>query len=401
MTRQILLLLFTARSGKAAPPPSAGRLLRVGLALGSLLLRLGNVTASEPDLCFACGDPINGPFYSMEDKVTLQRRHICKECETTFPACFVCGLPARTSSPGAQVISDGRAICARDAQTAVLQVDEGKRVCLEAWENVERLLSRFISFPEKNVRIRIVDRVHLLELFKVAGNDYECPNVWGFTQTHVAGRQFDHQISVLGAMPLCFFQATCAHEYAHTWLNENVTGPRRTNLSKDAEEGFCELVSYLFMDSLHDEEAKARILHNTYTRGQVDLFVAAEQRLGFNDVVEWMKAGADDRLNQDDPDRLRKMISPQRPSAPAPVVQTYYHPAPAPAPSKLALKAVFWDENRPTALINGQTFAINEQAKVRLGSTNVTLRCLAIHKDAVRIRVANSNQDQDLILGAR
>ncbi len=357
----------------------------------------GPVRASDADLCFVCGNPITASFYRVEDRVMLEARNVCKECEITFPACFVCGLPARTTAPGCQRISDGRVLCARDAQTAVLESDEGVHACRDAWEQINRLLSRFISFPDKNVRVRIVDRVHLLELFKQPGNDYECPNAWGFTQTRSEGAHFEHRVSILGAMPIDFFQATCAHEYTHTWLNENLTEARRKNLNKDAEEGFCELVSYLFMDSLRNEPAKARILRNTYTRGQISLFVAAEQKYGFNDVLEWMKSGADDRLDRDDPDRVRKTINLQRSAIP--VATAAYPVESRPVPQKLALKAVFWDETRPTALINDRTFGLNDEGKVRLGNTNVTVRCLAIRKDAVRIRISGSSQEQDLLLG--
>jgi hypothetical protein len=235
----------------------------------------------------------------------------------------------------------------------------------------------------------------LLELFKLAGNDSECPNVWGFTQTAQGTSPPQHQISVLGGMPLDFFQATCAHEYSHTWLNETLGEGRRKTLSKDAEEGFCELVSFLFMNSLNDAEAKARILRNSYTRGQIDLFIAAEQQFGFNDVAEWMKFGADDRLDLADPGRIRKVVAVARTPATSIAPLAYLPPT---LPQTLALKAVFWDATRPTALINDRTFSVNETAKVRLGTTNVTVRCLAIRKEAVRVQIAGSSQEQELVL---
>jgi len=355
--------------------------------------------AADSEQCFVCGAPITGAFYKVEDKVTLEKRSVCKDCETSFPACFVCGLPAGTSTPGRQHLSDGRIICARDASTAILQVDDAVRACRETWERVDRLFSRFITFPQKNVRIRIVDRVHLLELFKSAGNDYESPNVWGFTQTTNIGPRFEHQISVLGGMPISFFQATCAHEYTHTWINENLNENRRKTLSKDAEEAFCELVAYLLAGSLNDAEEQARMLKNAYTRGQIDLFIATEQQFGFNDIVEWIKSGVDDRLDKDDPARVRKVVTQQRITV-ASSAPLFYQSSPSPAAQNLTLKAVFWDQAHPTALINDRTFAPNETGKVRLGSTNVLVHCLAIRKEAVRIQIAGSTQEQELVLKA-
>ena len=370
------------------------------LVLSLLLARAEFLRAADSEQCFVCGAPITGAFYKIEDKVTLEKRNVCKDCETSLPTCFVCGLPAGTATPGRQPLSDGRIICARDASTAILQADDGVRACRETWESVDRMFSRFINFPQKNVRIRIVDRVHLLELFKSVGNDYESPNVWGFTQTTNVGPSFEHQISVLGGMPISFFRATCAHEYTHTWINENLNESRRKTLSKDAEEAFCELVAYLLADSLYDAEEKARILRNTYTRGQIDLFITTEQQFGFNDIVEWIKSGVDDRLDKDDPARVRKVVTQQRvayiPSAPL-----FYQSPQLPAAQNLTLKAVFWDQTHPTALINDHTFGLNETGKVRLGSTNVVVRCLAIRKEAVRIQIAGSGQEQELVLKSR
>src|SRR5262249_5136057 len=155
---------------------------------------------------------------------------------------------------------------------------------------------------------------------------------------------------------------------------------RRRTLSKDAEEAFCELVAYLFADSLNDAEEKARILKNGYTRGQIDLFITTEQQFGFNDIAEWIKSGADDGLDKDDLARIRKVITPQR-IAQAPSAPRFYPSSPSPATQNLTLKAVFWDQTHPTALINDHTFALNETGKVRLGNTNVVVRCLAIRQE--------------------
>ncbi len=378
-------------------PRCSGRL--VPLAVLACLLIAPQLPAREADNCFVCGAPLVDGFYSIEDKVTLEKQRVCKECEASLPRCFVCGLPVRTNAPGWLELPDGRLLCARDAGTAVLSADEGTRVCRDVRDGLDRLLSRFMAFPEKNVTVRMVDRVSLLELFKSAGKEDEGPNVLGVTQTGPGKSGFEHRISVLGGMPLSFFKATCAHEYTHTWLNENLSPARHKALSKDAEEGFCEFVAYVFMDSLDDAAAKARLLRNTYTHGQIDLFVAARNQFGFNDVLEWMKSGADDRLSADDPGRVEKL----RAYTPSPALTTpvFYGSTATAPPRTLALKAIFWDQTRPTALINNRTFGVNEEGIVHLSATNVTVRCLAIGKNSVRVRIAGSGQDQDLSLKSR
>ncbi len=71
---------------------------------------------------------------------------------------------------------------------------------------------------------------------------------------------------------------------------------------------------------------------------------------------------------------------------------------PPPAPVRLQLKAVFLSAKHPTVLINDQTFSVNEEAKVSLGLTNQTIRCLAIRPNSVRIQLCNSKEEQELFL---
>ena len=48
------------------------------------------------------------------------------------------------------------------------------------------------------------------------------------------------------------------------------------------------------------------------------------------------------------------------------------------------------------ALINDRTFEVNEEGKVRVGRTNLLIRCLAIRGDSVRIRVLGSGEELEL-----
>ena len=160
----------------------------------------------------------------MPDQVTGEKVQICPDCATLSTVCFICGLPVKTNYTE---LPDGRILCARDARTAVLNEDDAKRICREAKGSLDRLFSRFLDFPETNVTVVIVDRVHLQELFKFAGHDYVCPNVWGYMETKTNRHHVEHTISLLSALPLAGFKATCAHEYTHAWLNENLSERRR------------------------------------------------------------------------------------------------------------------------------------------------------------------------------
>jgi hypothetical protein len=282
----------------------------------------------------------------------------------------------------------------------VLDEEEAKRVCREAKDSLDRLFSRFLDFPETNVTVAIVDRVHLQDLFKFAGRDYVCPNVWGYTETKTNRHHLEHCISLLSALPLASFKATCAHEYAHTWLNENLSEQRKKSLSRDANEGFCELVSYRLMEAQNEVAQKKLILSNAYTRGQIHLFLEAERLYGFNDVVDWMKYGVDDRLVGDDLRRVRNVELPRTAARPA-TNSPDYNPAPSPVPDALVLQGVLWvsgAKEQPAAIINNRTLGVNEEGKVRVGKTNLTIRCLAIRQDSVQIRIVGSGEERELRL---
>ena len=53
------------------------------------------------------------------------------------------------------------------------------------------------------------------------------------------------------------------------------------------------------------------------------------------------------------------------------------------------------------ALINDQTFGVGDTAKVRVGTSNLLVRCLTIEKQSVRVQVVESGQITELRLPAR
>jgi len=351
---------------------------------------------ADPDHCAVCGGLFGTRVYTIEDMVTGQKMQVCSDCATLSTVCFFCGLPAKTNYTQ---LPDNRILCARDARTAVLGETEARRICRATKDSLDRLFSRFLDFPDTNVTVAIVDRVHLQELFRFAGHDYVCPNVWGYLETTTNRGRPQHKLSLLSGLPLASFQATVAHEYTHAWINENLSAKRKQDLSQDANEGFCELVSYRLMDSQNEEAQKRLIQLNAYTRGQIHLFLEAEQTYGMNDMVDWMKYGTADRLAAGDLRRVRDVELPRLAAGPATNLQVYGLKS-APLPDTLVLKGISWVQPRPVAMINNRALGVNEQGRVRIGKTNVIIRCLAIRPEAVRIRIVGSGEERELRLRA-
>ncbi len=357
--------------------------------LASLFLLLP-LLALAGDRCAICGEEMTGTIYLLTDKLTREKKHLCSDCVHLYEACFVCGMPVRKDYVR---LPDGRFLCARDAKQAVLNVSDAKSICSEVREDLDKLFSRFVTFPT-NVEIAVVDRVNLLALFKIPGNDFECPNVLGYFRATTNHHQVRHEISLMSALRAAELKATCAHEYSHAWVFDNVSEERRQALGRDAQEGFCELVGYLLMDAQREDEQKQAVLRNQYTHGQIDLFIQAEKRFGFNEIVDWMKYGVDAEL---DADNCRDVDIPRAKRVSANGASSYLE-KPSPEPDKLVLKGISWIASHPLAIINNQSFAPGESGKVRVGTTNVNIRCLAVQANSARIQITASGEEMELSL---
>jgi len=387
--------LQTARGGGPGAVLMYHRIVsRSGCWLAALCFLLGAADSrASSDVCDVCGGPFGEHIYLFQDKVTGEMKHVCGNCARLSTVCYVCGVPVKS---GYKTLSDGRVICARDAANVVLDGDDGQRVFDEVETTLNRSLSRFMTFPEGDVAFGMTDRVNIQELFKFAGNDYTCPNVWGYYQPNrgEASPGTAHFIFVLSGLPRGAFRATCAHELTHAWVHENLSASRLARLSKDTHEGFCELIAYKLACAEGDEAAKRQILANQYTRGQINLFIAAQERYGFNDVVDWMKYGDDSQLYPDELERVRNVTMPRRAArvSTAPIV---YPPAPPP-PDHLVLKGIFWSANHPAASINGRLLGPGETARIRLASTNVLIRCVSVTETEAEILQVDSGAKQVL-----
>jgi hypothetical protein len=365
------------------------------LGLGVVCLFCTLPLLADARLCAICGAEFGATVYVVTDKVRNEKKQICHECSGWPRDGYLCGLPVKRDYTE---LPDGRSLCSRDARTAILNEEEAVRVCEEVQDALDRLFSRFLTFPSAKMDIDIVDRVNLRELFKFPGNDYECPNALGYMQCKTNKGQVRYDISLLSGLPLADFKAVCAHEFTHAWLAENVPAARKKTLGHDANEGFCELMAYLLMQSQGEKDQMKSITHNRYTRGQIDLFIEAENRYGFNEVVEWIKYGVDPLLRRDDLNRVRYVEIPGK--KPAPDTSSPHYAA-ARTPSSLVLKGISWAQNRPLAVINDRTFGLNEQGKVQLGQSNVVIRCLAIRTNSAVVQIDGATGRQELFLRER
>jgi Protein DA1 len=346
---------------------------------------------ARADDCAICGQQINGEIYLMTDHVAGQQVKVCGNC-IKLPPCFICSLPVKDGVH----LSDGRWLCARDAQSAVMDVDTVQRTFGQIHDYLDQLFPRFTSFPT-NVDVSVIDRVDVDSMFRLVGNSFESPDVLGVTQPIMTNGVKRYEISLLTGQPLSQLEEVCAHELSHAWVGENVSPERHARIERDAEEGFCEMMGYLVMDAMGEDGEKKRVLANAYTRGQVQLFIAAEQEYGFDEILDWMQYGVTGRLVEGHLDEVRDIKKPADAAIARFDARRDVGSLPPPSPSSLQLQGIMWG-NMPSAIINGRSFFPGDELKVPVGQTSVTIHCLSITKTAVEIRNLDTGEKEQLNL---
>lgn len=345
------------------------------------LLFATHIALAASDVCFVCQKEIRSGVYTHEDRVTHTKRFICSNCLELTDTCYLCSLPVLRDFTR---LPDGRVICNRDVKAVVLDDKEAAAICEQVKYDLDRLVVRFLTIPESNVTVQLMDRVKLQELYKIIGNDFSCPNTLGCTEIKTNAGKRSFLISILSGQPREDLMTTCVHEYAHTWVSENVPAARQKTIGKDAVEGFCELLSYLFAEQQGLSVGKSNILANHYTRGQIQLFLAAYQQYGLADVTDWMKHGEDRLLLKEDLNRIHRLVDFAKPMiAPAATDRKALSKPPSAAkpklPEQLILQGIVWSAASPMATINGHNFSVNDEIKLTLAAGVVTVRCLEIN----------------------
>jgi hypothetical protein len=354
------------------------------------------VFAARADVCAICGQEIRGTVYFVTDKVTGEKMEVCSTC-MQLPRCYICGLPVKDGTQ----LPDGSWLCARDAKTAMMNPDDIQHTFGSVQDDLDKMYSRYTSFPA-NVDVSVIDQINV---DTVMGNgngngSVENSDVLGYTQPTQVDGQTRYKIGLLTGQSQAQLEEVCAHELSHAWVGENVSPERHARIERDTEEGFCEMMGYLYVASRGEEQEKNRVLANAYTRGQVQLFIDAEQQYGFNEILDWMQYGVASRLEAGHLDEIRNVKMPATGSAPHPAAFTATASAPPSAPATIQLQGIMWG-GMPSAIINGHPFFAGDEFNVRVGQAKVLIRCISIGKNTVHIKYPETGKEQDLRLAGK
>ncbi len=360
-------------------------------ALSWLAGAAGLSAISADDLCPICSKRYGSSVYGVTRTGHEAKVFVCGSCAKLETTCYICNIPVLHKLTR---LADGRLLCEDDTRRAVLTQDAAARVFDDVKRDTQTILARVGLLPHHNIQLTLEAKARLDKSGANLISAHDDRLLMGLTRSTGTGAgQMQHSISLLYGLTRERMMVVSAHEYAHAWMHENV----RRKLNQDTVEGFCDWIAYkLITKGIFPQETKT-LLASDYSKGQLQAFLAAEERHNFYRVIQWVKSGVDPEI---EPEKLERILAlREEPSAPLEETFAFAPPAPVRAvQTNLMLKGLSGSKTRRFALINEGTFGVNEQGKVRLGESNVVIRCLEIRHDAAVVQVTGEAAPRTLTL---
>jgi len=360
-----------------------------GIGVFAICLLLGETLhAAVAVYCAVCRQQIAERVYLFTSPYLAEKQSVCGACAELETTCSVCTLPIRGSHIK---FADGRLLCERERNQCVLTDDALQEVFADVKRDIFKMLAGQGTLPDRNLTVQLAGRTDLDRLTRSQRFPHDKNMTMGLTQSRRQGGNFEHRILVLSGVRKSRAAAVCAHEYTHAWLAQNI--PEGRMIESDTVEGFCELVAYKLMTDRNEAVEKKVILDNSYTSGQIHSLVKAEDRYRFYEIVKWIKTGVDEKIDGANTGRVLVRKRDDKP------VSVAWQPVkPTAVPDTLVLRSISGTPQRRFALVNDATLAKGDQAKVRVGSTNVVVQCLDITHTSVVLNVNKSTERTELFL---
>ena len=332
---------------------------------------------SAPPPCVVCAKPVAGKFFvHVANSVT---NAICAVCEQLPARCSLCGLPVLDTT---KKTDDGRFFCRADATNVVVTQDEAGRLFAQARAELGALSEGTLALrsPEVAVQLSNVDYWNPKE----GGDGTNTMHRLGFSLSRAIGGGFAHNVVLMSGKLRGTTLSTCAHEFAHLWLNENLKAGRK--LDPDSREALCELFAYKLAARRGDTNEIARIKVNPYTKGAILAAIEFEAREGLPGVVKWVRDGTDERLPAATGAAVAAAVAPSAPSPPREL-----RPPPPPA-MKLELRSLLRTSKRTIAVINGERFERGSELSMLIDGKRHVVRMEEAQDNAVVVTVDGVRQ---------
>ena len=225
--------------------------------------------------CRSCGVRINGKFLM----VNGNEGPYCEKCFRQYAQCDLCGVPVGKDGV---LYEDGRMICARCHQTAIVDPQIANTLFEQVVDILEKSLGlRLVVRP----RLAVVDHVRLVELARTpaAQTGHDSERALGLFM-RVGRKRF---IYLQEFLPRILFIQVAAHEFAHAWQGENCP------LMDDPmlREGFAEWAAYHVLLELDAKKKVEQMLVRRDLYGQgLHHFVEIEKQGGRAGVLQFCKS---------------------------------------------------------------------------------------------------------------
>lgn len=331
-----------------------------------------------PLTCLICAkSPLVGKYFVHNLTNTL-----CAECEQLPTRCAVCRLPVKEVTTKT---TDGRVFCRADAANVVVAQDEATKLFAQARAELSTLADGALVLRSPAVAVQLVDVDYWNA--KAGGDGTNTMHRLGFSISRPIGGGFAHNVILMSGQRRTTTLSTCAHEFAHLWLNENLKPERK--LDPDTREALCELFAFKLAARRGDPNEVTRIKQNPYTKGVVLGAIEFEAREGLAGVVAWVRNGTDPALPA--ATGLAGSVSVAEPLR-------ELRPPPPPA-TKLELRSLLRTSKRTVADINGERFVPGSELSMLIDGRRRLVRLETAQENSVVVSV--DGQRQTLQLGAK
>ena len=337
----------------------------------------GPPPSAKAPSCSVCSLPVSGQFFvHVADGVT---NNICAICEQLPNRCSQCRLPVKE---GFTKTADGRFFCKQDAARVVLSEDEARQLFATARTELRELAGGALELRQPQVNVQVLFNLDFADTR--SSPDAGTPmHRMGFSMSRPQGDGFAHNVVLLSGQPRTTTLSTCAHEFGHLWLTENLKPGRKLN--PDSREALCELFAFKLAARRGDTNEQARIKANPYTKGAILGAIEFEAREGLPGVIKWVREGAEELL----PAPGNSVMVAAAPAAAEPPREL--RPPPPPA-TKLELRSLLRTTKRTVAVINGERFELGTEIPLLVGGQRHLVRLEEAQPNAVTVSVDGVRQ---------
>ena len=196
--------------------------------------------------CVYCGKPLVGQYM-----VDAWGEHYCPEHQEQYPRCAFCSrlVPPGQQTPGWQDYGVTRCIvCRAHAIESAEQAQPFFQAC-KRW-----IAEQGFRFNQLPLRLKLHERATLIGMLQGRSINHPLGVTLSSRQVRNGAVYNSHieGVAVLQGMPPTLFAGVVLHELGHVWLTVHGID----QLPPWAEEGFCQLLSYRYYQSLQTPEAQ-------------------------------------------------------------------------------------------------------------------------------------------------